>query len=112
MDLQRAFGAAGVVNEAQLPEAVHKEADARTSCPDHLGQSFLADLGNYSFRNAFLAKMREQQQHAGQPLFAGVEKLVDKIFLVTADQPAILRQKSFPGLRSRSLLPSRSWIQL
>jgi hypothetical protein len=27
--------------------------------------------------------MREQQQHAGQPLFAGVEKLVDKIFLVT-----------------------------
>ena len=60
VDLQRAFGAAGVVNEAQLPESVHEEADSRTSRPDHLGQRFLADLGNDGFGNAFLAKMSEQ----------------------------------------------------
>jgi hypothetical protein len=44
VDLQSTFGTASVVNEAQLSESVHKEAEARTSRPDHLGQRFLADL--------------------------------------------------------------------
>jgi len=59
MDLERAFGAAGVVNEAQLPESVHKEADPRTSRPDHLSEGFLANLWNHRFGDAFLAKVRE-----------------------------------------------------
>src|ERR1051326_1586913 len=83
MDLERAFGAAGIVNEAQLPESVHKEADPRTSRPDHLRQRFLADLGNHGFGDALLAKVSEQEQHAGQAFFAGVKKLVNKILFVT-----------------------------
>ena len=83
MDLQRALGSSGVVNEAQLPESVHKEADTRTSRPDHLSQRFLADLGNHGFGDALLAKVSEQEQHASQPFFAGVEKLIDEILFVT-----------------------------
>ena len=62
VDLQSAFRPAGVVNEAQLPEPVHEEADPRAGGPDHLGQRLLTDLGHYGFRNAFLAKMSEQQK--------------------------------------------------
>src|SRR5437762_3566494 len=49
VDLQSAFRHTGVVNEAQLPESIHEEADPRTGGPNHLGQRFLADLGNHSF---------------------------------------------------------------
>src|SRR5579872_4249012 len=95
MDLQRAVGSPGVVNEAELPEPVHKEADTRTSRADHLSQRFLADLGNYSFGNAFLTKVSEQEQHAGQTFFARVEKLVDKVLFVTYIPPQQIRHKHF-----------------
>ena len=48
-----------VVDEAQFPEAVHEETDPRAGRADHLGQSFLTDLGDHGFRNAFLAEMRQ-----------------------------------------------------
>ena len=38
-----------VVNETQLPESVHEEADPRPSCAHHLREGLLTDLGNYSF---------------------------------------------------------------
>ena len=60
VDLQSALGAAGVVNEAQLPKSVHEEADTRTSSPNHLSQRLLADLWDHGFRNAIFAKMSEQ----------------------------------------------------
>ena len=60
VDLQSAFRSAGVVNEAQLPESVHKEADTGARGPNHLGQRFLADLRDNGFGDAFLAKMCEQ----------------------------------------------------
>jgi len=34
-------------------------------------------------RLAFLAEMGEQKKDAGQPLFAGIEKLIHQIFFVT-----------------------------
>src|ERR1700757_2026482 len=82
MDLQRAFRAAGIVNEAQLPESVHEEADTGSSGPNHFGQRLLADLGDNSFGNAILSKVREQQQDARQPFFTGVEQLVDQILFI------------------------------
>src|SRR4051812_17067938 len=57
VDLQSPFRATGVMNEAQLPESIHEEADTRTSRSNHLGQRFLADLRDHSFWNAFLAKV-------------------------------------------------------
>src|ERR1043165_9208691 len=83
MNLEGAFRAARIMNKAEFPESVHKEAHTRTSRPDHLGKRFLADPGNHGFRDAFLSKVSEQEQHASQTLFARVEKLVNKILFVT-----------------------------
>jgi hypothetical protein len=71
-----------VVDESQFPEPVHEEANSRARRADHLGEGFLTDLRDYSFRNAFLAEMSQQQQNARKSLFAGVEELVDQIFFV------------------------------
>jgi hypothetical protein len=75
VDLQTAV----VVNKAQFPEPVH-EADPRAGSADHFRQRLLTDLRDYGFRNAFLAKMSEQQKDPGQPLFARIEKLINQIW--------------------------------
>jgi hypothetical protein len=82
VDLQPAI----VVNESQFPEPVHEEAHPRAGCADHFGQHLLTDLGDYHLGFAFLAKTSEQQEDAGQPLFAGIEELIDQVFFV-ADVP-------------------------
>src|SRR6185437_11507936 len=50
---------------------------------NHLGESFLADFGNYSLWSPFFAESGKQQQRPCQPLFAGVEELVNQVFLKT-----------------------------
>jgi len=72
-----------IVDEAQLPEPVHEKTDPRARCSYHFRQHLLTDLGNYNLGFAFLAKMSEQQEDSGQPLFARIEKLVNQIFFVT-----------------------------
>jgi len=79
VDLQPAV----VVNKSQFPETVHEEADPRAGCAHHLSQHLLTDLGNYTLRFAFLAKMSEQQKDPGQSFFAGIEELVNQIFFVS-----------------------------
>jgi len=59
-----------VVNKPQFPEPVHEEADPGPGCADHFRQHLLTDLGNYTLRFAFLAKMSVQQEDPCQPLFA------------------------------------------
>ena len=60
MNLQTAAYAAGIVNEAKLSEPIHEKADSGTGGPNHLGQRFLADLGNQGgFLNAIFAEMRK-----------------------------------------------------
>ena len=78
MDLQ----AAVVLNEAQFPEPVHEEANPRAGGADHLGQSFLADLGNNGIGDGLPAEMSQQHQNPSEPLFTGVEELVDEVFFV------------------------------
>ena len=83
MDLKSAV----VFNETQLPEFVHKGVDPRTSCADHLCQRFLADIGNFRlFPDPVLPEPSKYKKNAGQSLLAGIEKLVDQIFLI-ADVP-------------------------
>ena len=82
VDLQTAVYSSGIVNEAQLPEPVHEEADTGTSGSYHVRQGFLTDLRDHRFRNPLFAEMSQQQKHAGQSLLAGIEKLVDEILFV------------------------------
>jgi len=49
-----------VVNEAQVPESIHKEADARTRGAYHFGEGFLAHFRHDRNRLRFLAKVGEQ----------------------------------------------------
>jgi len=58
MDLQPAV----VMNETQLPESVHEEAD-RPGRAHHLREGLLTDLGKYSLGYAFLAEVSQQQQN-------------------------------------------------
>jgi len=78
-----------VVNKSQFSEPVHEEADPRAGGADHFRQGLLTDLGDYGFRNAFLAKMSEQQKYPGQPLFARIEKLIHQILFI----PDVPRQQ-------------------
>ena len=50
-----------VLNEAELSEPVHEEADARTRGADHLSEGFLADFRDDRYRLGFLAKVSQQQ---------------------------------------------------
>src|SRR5271154_1586178 len=73
--------AAVVFNEAELAKAIHEEAHTRPGGANHFCQSFLRDLWDQRFWFSRLAKLRQQQEDPRQTLFAGVEKLIDKIGL-------------------------------
>jgi len=77
IDLQ----AAVVFDEAELAEFVHEEIDAGAGGADHFGKHFLRDLGKDVFGFIFLAVAGEEKEGAGEALFAGIEELVDEIFL-------------------------------
>jgi hypothetical protein len=67
-----------VMDEAQFPEFIHEEIDSGARRPDHLRQSLLRYFGDHFLRLVLLAIASEQQQSAGQPLFAGVKELIDQ----------------------------------
>ena len=72
-----------IVDKAMLPEPVHEMTDPGPGCADHLCQGVLIHSGDYGFSPTFLAKMRKQQENPGQTLFAGVEKLVYEVLLIS-----------------------------
>ncbi len=61
MNLQSALDTARVVDEAQLPEAIHEKANSGPGGSDHLSQGFLTDLGQHRFWHSLLAEMCEQK---------------------------------------------------
>ena len=70
-----------VVDEAEPSELVHEEVHARARRPDHFREHLLRDPGQHPSRSIRLAVTREQEQRARQPLFAGVEQLIDQVLL-------------------------------
>src|SRR5439155_9526664 len=78
-----------VLDEAKFPKFIHKKADPGTSSTDHLSQHLLRNIGDHSFRFAFLAEIGQQQKNSGQSFFAGIEELIDKVLL----DPKIARQQ-------------------
>ena len=68
-----------VVDEAHLPEFVHKEVDAAAGGADEGGERFLGDGGNDGIGAPFFAILREEQKGAGKALFRRIEELVDQI---------------------------------
>ena len=70
-----------IFNKTELAKSIHEEADAGPRGPNHVRQRFLRDLRNQRFRLTRLTEFRHQQENSRQTLFAGVEKLIDKIGL-------------------------------
>jgi len=62
-----------VVDESELSESVHEEADPRTRRSNHLREGLLAESGDRHLGHPFLSELRHQQQNSRQPLFAGIE---------------------------------------
>ena len=62
--------AAVVIDEAKLPELLHKATDPRPGCADHLRQAILTDSGEYGFGPAFPAVIGEQQEDLSQATLA------------------------------------------
>src|ERR1700724_3483765 len=81
VDLDSCLEVAVVLDEPQFLELIHEEVDARARGTDHLRQRLLRDLRRHLLRLVLFAMARQQQQGAGQSLFAGVEELVDQVLL-------------------------------
>jgi len=79
--LQPIVRIAVVFNEAQFPELIHEETDARARGADHLREHFLTHLCHDRFWLAFFAKMGHKQQHACEPLLTGIKELIHQVFL-------------------------------
>jgi hypothetical protein len=75
------FNAAVVVNQSQLPKFVHEEADAGSGRSDHLRKRLLAYSRQDRLRPAFLAEIRQKQKSPRQTFLAGIEQLIDEVFL-------------------------------
>ena len=58
-------------------------AHTRSRRADHLRQGLLADFGYDWLWPTFLAKIRQKQKHACQPLLARIEQLINQILLDT-----------------------------
>jgi hypothetical protein len=70
-----------VFDEAELPEFVHEEIDARTGGADHIRQGLLGDFRQHALRLILFPVAGQKQQRARQALFTGVEELIDQILL-------------------------------
>jgi hypothetical protein len=80
-----------VIDEAQLAEFVHEEADAGSRRPNHFRKRLLTESDWNDTRVSFLSIVREKQQQAGKPLLTRIEKLIDYVFL----DPTIPAQQMF-----------------
>jgi hypothetical protein len=60
---------------------IHEKTYSGASRAYHSRQRLLADLRDYRLGLRLLAVISQQQEHARQPLFAGVEELVHQILL-------------------------------
>jgi hypothetical protein len=77
------FNVAVVINKTQFPEFVHEKAHARSRRADHLRQGLLADFRYDWLWPTFLAKIRQKQKYACQPLLARIEQLINQVLLDT-----------------------------
>ena len=66
-----------VVQEAQLPEFVHKVIDARPRRTDHFSKEVLIHMGEGELLLPFLAEVRQEQQDARETFLARIKQLID-----------------------------------
>ena len=73
--------AAVVLDETEFAEFVHEEIYAGSRGTDHFREHLLRDFGKNPLECVFLAIACEKQQRSCQALLAGIEELIDQVFL-------------------------------
>ena len=68
-----------VIDEAQLPEAIHEETNPRSGGANHFGERFLAHFRDQRNWFCFLAEICQQQQKPSEAFFAGVKEMIDQV---------------------------------
>src|SRR5215467_9015190 len=103
MDVHPAV-ATGVLDVSQAAEAVHEEADAGTSGPNHLRKGFLRDAGYEAFTSAF--ELGQRQESASKPFFTRIEEMVNQVCLhqSTAGQKKRMKEMGERLVRFQCLL--------
>ncbi len=77
------FVAKVVFDKPELLKSVHEKAHPRAGRADHLCQNLLTYSWDRHFGHPFFAELRHEQQNSRQSLFAGIEKLIDQIVLIS-----------------------------
>jgi hypothetical protein len=75
------FYSSVVFDEAEFPEFVHEEIYPRSRSCDHARQGFLRDFWREVQGLVGLSVARQKRQRPCQAFFAGVEELIDQVFL-------------------------------
>jgi len=88
-----------VINEAQVPEPIHKETHSRAGCTDHLGEGLLAYFRDQRYRLGFLAKIGHQQKKSSQSLFTGVEEVIHQVSFHANVPGKQINEKAFGKFR-------------
>jgi len=70
-----------ILDEAELPEFIHEEIDARACRADPRRQNVLVDSWNDRFQLSLFAEIGEEQEQPGEPAFARIEQLINQISL-------------------------------
>ncbi len=75
------FYSSVVFDKAEFSEFVHEEIYPRSRSADHARQGFLRDFWQEVQGLVGLSVARQKQQRPCQAFFAGVEELIDQVFL-------------------------------
>ena len=77
------------------PEIYSKVAHAGARRADHVRERLLADFGDHRLALSVLAEVRQQQQSTRQSLLAGIEQLIDQVFLHSHRASQKIRREFF-----------------
>jgi len=89
-----------IVDETEIPEFVHEEADPGPGRPNHFSGRLLVDLCRDGFGAAFLSKVRQQEERTGKALLTGIQQLIDEVSLDATVTGQKMRRES---IRERRL---------
>src|SRR6202034_1669164 len=82
-----------VIDKTRLAKFVHEMAYPRAGRAARFCGRLLTDLCDERLRPAFLAKVGQQKQQPGKPLFRGVKQLIEQVFLNSSISCQNMRHK-------------------
>ena len=76
-----------------------KKLTSRSSCANHLSESFVTDVRHHRLRRIFLSEIGEKKKEPGELFFARVEKLINEVRLHSTIARQQIGQEAFCEIR-------------